>query len=91
VATALAPAREPVYRQGTYSLRLTQEACEQPELALALETEGIPPARIYFEEQGGRRAIGCWVRDVGGDISTLSAGGTSGTVPSDWFKPAPGS
>lgn len=92
-APAAAPAPvttgELVYRQGTYSYRLTDEPCPFEEFALELEAEGIPPARMAAITSGSRRFTGCWAKDIGGDVMTRQFNVEPGTLPLDGFKPEP--
>jgi len=74
-----------VWRSGTSTLRLTEEACPFRELAVDLEYEGIPPARAYLVDQGSRRSIGCWAPDIDGDVITREPDGLAGMIPMDWF------
>lgn len=79
-----------VWRSGGMVLRLTDHACPFEEMALLLETDGVPPARAYVVTQGEHKATGCWARDIGGDVLTRSPSGQEGTIPLDWFKSEPG-
>lgn len=88
-AAAPAGPMQLVYRQGTYSYRLTDDPCPSEEFALELETEGIPPARAAVITSGNRRSIGCWAKDIGGDVMTRQFNAVPGTLPIDGFKPEP--
>ncbi len=89
-APAAVATGDPVYRQGTYTVQLTQQACAYEELAMALEAEGIPPARTMLVTSGARHYSGCWVRDIGGDVMTQDLTGAGGTLPREGFRPPPG-
>lgn len=89
VVDQLAPLRaEPglVFNYGTFSMRLTDQPCPFEDQAAELESEGVPPARVYLAREGERTAMGCWAADMGGDIMTLSPGGELGTVPLERFR-----
>jgi hypothetical protein len=77
---------ELVYRRGTFSLRLTNRPCPVDEFVLELESEGVPPALAFVTTQGDRRHLGCWAKDIGGDVMTRQAGAEPGTIPIDWFQ-----
>lgn len=80
-----------VWRSGTATLTLMDRDCPFAELALQLETEAIAPARAYVVEQRGRKSIGCWAKDVGGDVTTMEPGRDDvGQIPIDWFRVGPG-
>ena len=78
-----------VWRNGTMTLRLTEQACQFDEVALMLElvesTASPPKAAVAF--QPGRDAQpSCWVLDVAGDVVTRDAAGNEGFIPLGWFK-----
>lgn len=83
---AAAATGELVYRSGSYSVRLTDAPCDQPELVGHLESEGIPPAKIAVVTAGQQRYHECWVMDIGGDVMTLDLAGQQGTIPIDWLR-----
>lgn len=78
---------DPVYRSGSFILRLTQEECPFEELDTDLTNRGIPPARAYRTlTKDGRWAMpGCWAKDMGGDILTADTAGAEGFIPQDWL------
>lgn len=78
-----------VWRNGTFSMRLTDQPCEREDLRAELEEEGIPPAKVYIATQGSIHSIGCWVLDMSGDVMTRNARGEEGTVPMGWFRREP--
>lgn len=78
------------YRQGTYTLRLTERACPFPELVQVLEDEGVPPALVYEVQEMGRASAGCYAFDIQGDVMTLDLGGQEGMLPIGWFRRDPG-
>ena len=84
--SAIAATGDLVYRSGTYSVRLTEKPCEDEELRGILEDIAVPPAKMYEITQVGKRSIGCWAYDMGGDVAAFSFGGGSGTIPIDWFR-----
>lgn len=84
VATEAVPGL--TWRSGTATLRLTADACPYADLALQLETEGIAPARAYVVDQRDRKSIGCWAKDIGGDVVTMEPGREPGQIPIDWFR-----
>ena len=76
-----------VYRQGTYSVTLTELPCPFEEIASDLESEGIPPAKATSIISGGRHWHGCWAKDIGGDAMVRDPMSLErGTIPIDWFR-----
>lgn len=76
-----------VYRQGSYSVRLTNEPCGNEEYREQLESEGIPPARRSAIASGSRTYSGCYTRTMSGDVLTLDYLATeTGTLPKEGFK-----
>lgn len=83
---------DPIYRQGTFSLRLTQHACEDEEINADLSDRGIPPVLEYWTlQRDGRWSVtGCYAPDMDGDILTRDTVGGEGFMPRKWFDPVPG-
>ena len=76
-----------VWRSGTATLRLTDRPCSSEDFTQTLELEGVTQAREYEVTQANRRYIGCWVKDVGGDVVTMEPGRDDvGTIPIGWFQ-----
>lgn len=74
------------WQSGKAVLRLTDKPCPFEELSAELGMEGISPARAYEVQVGGKKSIGCWSTDAGGDVVTLEPGREIGTIPLDWFR-----
>lgn len=75
-----------VWTFGTYTIVLTEEACPFDDVKNVIETEGIGPASAYRATQSGKTIIGgCWVRDVGGDVMTMTQTGAISSIPLEWF------
>lgn len=87
--TAAAPADAVpglVWRSGSAMLRLTDRPCPSAELAAPLEIEGVSGARAYEVQQGSKRYVGCWAKDVAGDVLTMEPGREIGSIPIGWFR-----
>jgi hypothetical protein len=78
---------DPVYRSGSFIMRLTGEECPFEELDTDLTNRGIPPVKAYRTlTKDGRWAMpGCWAKDMGGDILTVDTAGGEGFIPKDWL------
>lgn len=74
------------WQSGAATLRLLEHPCPYKDVALQLETEGIAPALSYVVHVGQKRIIGCWARDMGGDVMTLEPGRELGQIPLAWFR-----
>jgi hypothetical protein len=88
-APAVAEARDLVWRNGTLTLRLSEEPCRIAQLADALElSESMPqPPQAAVVAQTGRASVAaCWVMDVNGDVVMRDVGGNEGFIPMDWFR-----
>lgn len=89
------PAVEPnpaelAYIRGSFVMRFTEEPCPYEEVTDQLNNDGIPPAKAYRELLGdGRWALpGCWVRDLSGDLMTMTTvDRDTKTIPAEWLTP----
>jgi hypothetical protein len=80
-----------VWRSGSATLTLTGRPCPNEDLSRSLVGEGVGEPRAYEVSQGTRRYIGCWTKDVGGDVVTAEPGREVGSIPIEWFQRASGS
>jgi len=75
-----------VWRSGTATLRLTDKPCPIEDLARTLEVEGVTRPLAYEVTQASRRYVGCWSKDLGGDVVTMEPGRDIGSIPIAWFR-----
>lgn len=86
-APAVARSGDLEWRNGTYSVRLTELPCHFYELADELAADdGIPPAKGAVVMLGARGVSACWMKDIGGDVMIKDMTGYTGMVPMEWFK-----
>ena len=65
-----------------------QWPCPSEDLTRTLEVEGVTQALAYEVTQAkeSRRTIGCWSKDIGGDVVTMEPGRDIGSIPLAWFR-----